>query len=170
MKKGFPINSFSMRLLLGFVALVILTTLSAGIPAFWITRGQLEQQAWSQVHNAQNATQSLLEAEQTRLADQIVLFAERPTLQQLARAPAGEVLQLYLQDFQHQSGLDMLTLCSMDNLVLASDGTLDECLPPHRQGFTLLDNRPVILSQVEVMDNLTAELLGTATAGIWLDE
>lgn len=79
MKMFFSIHSFSMRILLGFVVLIFLTTLSAGVPAFRLSLTQLERQAWSQVANAQSATQSLLEAEQTRLKNQLVLFTERPS-------------------------------------------------------------------------------------------
>ena len=78
-------RSFSMRLILGAFALILLTTFSAGIPAYWLARAQLERQAWSQVDGAQRATRSLLQAEQDRLFNLATLFAERPTLQQLAR-------------------------------------------------------------------------------------
>lgn len=158
-----------MRLLLGFVALIILTTLSAGVPAFWLTRAQLERQAWSQVDNAQNATQSLLEAEQNRVANQLVLFAERPTLQQLTREQLVDELQLYLRDFQSQSALDMLLLCTTDNLPLAGDDNFAECIPGDITGFNLLDGRPAILAQQVVTDDTSRRPLGTATAGIWLE-
>lgn len=158
-----------MRLLLGFVALIILTTLSAGVPAFWLTRAQLERQAWSQVENAQNATQSLLEAEQNWVANQLVLFAERPTLQQLTREQLVDELQLYLRDFQSQSALDILLLCTTDNLPLAGDDNFAECIPGDITGFNLLDGRPAILAQQVVTDDTSRRPLGTATAGIWLE-
>lgn len=168
MKKFLSINSFSMRLLFGFVALIILTTLSAGVPAFWLTRTQLERQAWSQVDNAQSATQSLLEAEQNRVENQLALFTERPTLQQLIREESGDELQLYLQDFQAQSDLDILLLCTADNLPLAGDESFTECLPSNKTGFNLLDGRPANLAQQGVTDDTSGRSLGTATAGIWL--
>lgn len=158
-----------MRLLLGFVALIILTTLSAGVPAFWLTRAQLERQAWSQVDNAQNATQSLLEGEQNRVANQLVLFAERPTLQRLTREQSVDELQLYLQDFRSQSALDVLLLCTTDNLPLAGDNNFAECIPGDITGFSLLDGRPALLAQQVVTDNSSGRLLGMATAGIWLE-
>ena len=158
-----------MRLLLGFVVLIVLTTLSAGVPAFWLTRTQLERQAWSQVDNAQSATQSLLEAEQNRVANQLVLFTERPTLQQLIREQSVDELQLYLQDFQAQSNLDILLLCTADNLPLASDNRFAECIPGNITGFNLLDGRPTILAQQVVTDDISGRPLGTATAGIWLE-
>ena len=170
MKKYISINSFSMRLLLGFVTLIVLTTLSAGVPAFWLTRSQLERQAWSQVDNAQSATQSLLEAEQNRLTNQLILFTERPTLERLIREQKVEELQRYLRDFQSQSGLDMLLLCSADGLLLAGSDNFTECLPKTGQGFTVLNGRPAVLTQQAVTDETTGLPQGTAVAGIWLEE
>jgi PAS domain S-box-containing protein len=169
MNKFFSIQSFSVRLWLGFVVLIVLTTLSAGVPAFWLTRTQLERQAWLQVDNAQSATQSLLAAEQNRVANQLVLFTERPTLQQLAREQSADELQLYLQDFQSQSGLDILYLCTADNLPLAGDGGFTECSASDMPGFNLLNGRPAILAQQVITDDTSGRPLGTAVAGIWLE-
>jgi hypothetical protein len=170
MKKFLSIHSFSVRLLLGFVILIVLTTLSAGVPAFWLTRTQLERQAWSQVENGQYATQSLLEAEQTRLANQLLLFADRPTLEQLIREQSADELQLYLQDFQSQSALDFLLLCTVDNLPLAGDSSFSECVSSDMKGFILLNGRPALLSRQVVTDEGSGRPLGTALAGIWLEQ
>ncbi len=170
MKKFFSINSFSMRLLLGFIALIVLTTLSAGVPAFWLTSSQLERQTWSQVNSAQSATQSLLEAEEDRLTNQLILFTERPTLKRLIREQAGDELQLYLQEFQAQSGLDILLLCGADRLPLAGSEHFAECLPGSMAGFSILNGRSAMLAQQTVIDEADGRSQGTAVAGIWLDE
>ncbi|MAU00729.1 MAG: hypothetical protein CL608_26590 [Anaerolineaceae bacterium] len=169
MKNFLTLNRFSVRLLLGFVILIVLTTLSAGVPAYWLTRSQLERQAWSQVHNAQIATQSLLEAEQERVAGQLVLFVERPTLQQLINTETAAELHLYLQDFQSQSGLDVLLLCTVDHVLLAGDSGISECPPDDHFGFVLLNGRPTILAQQVITDQISNRPLGTAVAGIWLE-
>lgn len=168
MKGFFALNSFSVRLLLGFMILIALTTLSAGLPAFWLTRSQLERQAWSQVASAQAATQSLLAAEQERLANQLGLFSERPTLQQLARNQATAELHLYLQDFQNQSGLDILLLCAADNTLLAGNSAFTDCPAEASQGVVLLDGRPALVVQQVVTDQQDERPLATAVAGIWL--
>lgn len=169
MKKFFSINSFSMQLLLGFVILIILTTLSAGVPAFWLTRMQLDRQAWSQVENAQSATQSLLEAEKNRVENQLILFTERPTLQQLIREQSVDELKLYLQDFQTQSNLDILLLCTPGNLPLVSENSFNECISGDLTGFSILNGRPAVLAQQVVTDDTSGPPLGTATAGVWLE-
>ena len=160
------LNSSSMRLLLGFFALIILTTLSAGVPAFWLTRTQLEREAWKQVGNAQSATQSLLMAEQNRVQDQLVLFTERPTLQRLISEQQTGDLQRYLQEFRAQSGLDILLLCTAgDELLAAADG-VTQCVPGEATGFTVLNGRPVFLAQGTAVSDAPAV---TATAGTWLE-
>lgn len=169
MKRVFSLNSFSVRLLLGFVILIILTTLSAGVPAFWLTRTQLERQAWSQVGNAQSATQSLLAAEQNRVESQLLLFTERPTLQQIIRAEAGDELQLYLQDFQSQSDLDILLLCTADEMPLFSHSSYSDCISDELTGFHMLNGRPAVLAQQVVINDATGQRLGTAAAGTWLE-
>lgn len=170
MKDFLSLHSFSVRLLLGFMILIGLTTLSAGVPAYWLTRSQLERQAWSQVASAQVATQSLLAAEADRLSNQLGLFSERPTLQQLTRSQAADELPLYLQDFQNQSGLDILLLCTVDGVLLAGDSGFTSCPAAEDQGIVLLDGRPAILAQQVVIDQQNGRPLGTAVAGRWLED
>ena len=121
-------RNFSTRLLAAFLLLIVLTTLSTSLPAYWLTRRQLEQQAWQNVQNARQATLSLLQAEQVRLADLAQLFSERPTLQLLVRNQSLAELTPYLQDFQTQSDLDILLFCQ-DGRVLAGDAALTACIP-----------------------------------------
>lgn len=71
---------FSTYLIAGFVIMIIACTISAGGPAYWITRNQLERQTWANVENARQATVSLMQAEQNQLNDLVTIFAERPTL------------------------------------------------------------------------------------------
>ena len=89
MKHSWLSPSFSAQLILALVVLILLTTFSAGIPAYLLTRSALEQQAWSQVEGGRRATRSLLAAEEERLASLVALFAERPTLQRLVLEEAG---------------------------------------------------------------------------------
>lgn len=159
---------FSTRLLLGFIILILLTTLSAGIPAYWLTRAQMERLAWSQVTNAQQATQSLLQAEQNRLNNQAVLLSERPTLQKLVREQSTVGLQMYLEAFQSRSDLSLMVFCDTAGTLLAGDLWLSDCA--RTPGFVLLDNRPALLVTQPVNDGESGERLGMVIAGIWLDE
>lgn len=170
MRRWFIIHSFSMRLLVAFLLLIVLTTLSTSVPAYWLTRRQLEQQAWQNVHNARQATLSLLQAEQVRLADLAQLFAERPTLQQLVHRNNLPELSAYLRDFQAQSDLDILVFCQ-DGRLLAGDAVFTAvCAAPSSNHFTLLNGLPAILASHPVTDTTNQQLLGATVTGRWLDE
>ena len=159
-----------MRLLLGLIALILLTTLSAGIPAYWLARSQLERQAWSQVDSAQRATGSLLQAEKARLENLAGLFAERPTLQRLIREENLTELQPYLQDFRTRSQLDILLYCDSNNQLLAGSLQLPDCFPGDPTGFQVVEGRATLLARQAVVDETNNERLGETVAGVWLDE
>lgn len=163
-------RSFSKRLILGAFALILLTTVSAGIPAYWLTRAQLERQAWSQVDGAQRATHSLLQAEQERLSSLATLFAERPTLQDLAREQATANLRPYLAAFREQSDLDILLFCDPGGRRLAGDGFAGDCTGAPAGNFVLIGTRPALLVQQPVDDRISGQILGSTIAGIWLDD
>lgn len=163
-------RSFSARLMLGLPFLILLTTISAGIPAYLLVRTQLERQAWSQVQGAQQATRSLLLAEQDRLSSLAGLFAERPTLQRLARGESQGDLSSYLEGFRRQSRLDLLLFCGADGQLQVGDVQLANCSETQADGFALIDANPMIMAVEPVADETSAQLLGTAVAGISLDQ
>jgi hypothetical protein len=80
MKLSKLFDSFPAQLILSFVLVVILTTVTAGLPAIWIIYQQLNQQAWSQVDLGIQATETLYAAKQTELKDLAIVTAQRPTL------------------------------------------------------------------------------------------
>lgn len=169
MKHSWLSPSFSAQLILALVVLILLTTFSAGIPAYLLTRSALEQQAWSQVEGGRRATRSLLAAEEERLASLVALFAERPTLQRLVLEEAGGELDAYLDAFRAQSELDLLLVCDATGRALAGDLGPQTCAGPPEQGFLLLDGRPAMVAGDEIID-AGGERLGSAWGAIWLDE
>ncbi|MBX3014063.1 MAG: PAS domain S-box protein [Caldilineaceae bacterium] len=161
---------FSTYLIAGFVILILASTISAGVPAYWITRNQLERQAWGNVENARQATASLLVAEQNRLRDLATIFAERPTLRRLVQTNDLAELQPFVRAFKVQSKVDLLLFCTPTGERLAGTERLDRCpaiAPPH---FTLIANQPALMVSQPVEDSTSATLLGLATVGIWLDQ
>lgn len=159
-------HHFSTRLLLVFLSLILLTTFSAGVPAYWLTRTELERQAWNQVQAGEQTTYSLVMAEQSRLENLVNLLAERPTLQALVINQDWTALESYLQAFQSQSELDILFFCGRNNTPILSYPAFTTC--PGTTGFTWLGDQPVLLTAYPVLapDNT---LLGTALIGLWLD-
>ncbi|HSM56616.1 MAG TPA: ATP-binding protein, partial [Candidatus Sulfomarinibacteraceae bacterium] len=119
---------------------------------------------------AQHATRSLLLAETERLSNLVTLFAERPTLQRLARERATAHLPPYLEAFRQQSRLDLLLFCDTGGQPLAGNTPPDTCPGPPTATVALVAGRPAILASQEVDDDASGQVLGTATAGIWLDE
>lgn len=169
MKRSWSASSFSARLVLAFFVLILLTTFSAGIPAYLLTRSALEQQAWSQVEGGRRATRSLLAAEEERLASLVTLFAERPTLQRLVQEGDAGELERYLAAFQEQSDLDLLLVCDGAGRELAGEGWQEQCAGPPEHSFLLLDGRPALVAGDEVI-GAGDERLARAWGGIWLDE
>ncbi|MBP6470906.1 MAG: HAMP domain-containing protein [Chloroflexi bacterium] len=168
MNKLFNRHSFIVQLVTGFVALILLTTLMAGVPAYLLTRVQLEKQAWLNVENARHSTLSLLRAEADRLADQTTLLAERPTLQRLVREQNLAELPGYLEEFRAQSGLDWLLFCNADGAVAGqAELACDTAVSPT---YALIANQPALIVSQPVADNLSGAPLGTAVAGITLND
>ncbi|GAB4581699.1 MAG: hypothetical protein Fur0022_44490 [Anaerolineales bacterium] len=119
------------RLVIGFVALVIITALAVGIPAILILRAQLDRQAQSQITQGQRSTQALLAAQQNELTSLALLTAQRPTLQELIAASSDE-LPPYLETLRTSADLDLIALCTPDGTlqVYAGSQTPELCTTP----------------------------------------
>ena len=152
-------HSLSWRLLLAFIAIIVLTTLSAGVPAFITIRRELESQAWTRVSDGGRVTEALLEAEKTRLSDLAVLVAQRPTLQELARQQDIRTLDGYLETIQETLDLDILVLSNMDGGVLARGA----------QSFPSVELRPVQGAAFQVIEGTRPEIALVASHDFYVD-
>ncbi len=157
------------RLVIVVVVLIVLTTLSAGVPAFLLARSQLEQQAWQRVDATARATQTLYDAAQRRVVDLTALLAERPTLRRLIQDGDAGAIEPYLRAFQEQSDLDLIALCNQEQVVAATVADLARCPIGPRNGVALVNDRPVLLAGREVLSSDIPETLGTVITGIRLD-
>jgi two-component system phosphate regulon sensor histidine kinase PhoR len=156
--------NFSTRLIMGLLALIVITTLSAGLPAYWLTEGQLEAQMWAQVDTARTATRSLFQAREAQLKATAFLLSERPTMARLLTEPGQAELEVYLAAFRRQSQLDILLICTGNLTVPAAESPLVDCPPPGTLSYTLLAERPALLVSQMVHPQ------GVIVAGAWLDE
>ena len=138
------VHSHRNRLLLSMIGLVFLTTLATSLTVFGLAQAQLARQRQIQLETAKSAIQSLLLAEQNRVTNQLVLFGERPTLQNLLQTDQAAALELYVQDFRSQSGLDFLAVYRADGTLVASNGRLNTYTSSSGQGFLLLNERPLL--------------------------
>ncbi len=159
----------SSRLILAFCLLILVTTLSAGVPAYWLIRQALEQQAQAHLQDARQATAALLQAEQERLADLATLLAERPTLQRLMQEPNRLELEQYLGVFQAGVELDGLLVCDVTQRPLTNDVFLPGCPSAAGDEVTLLAGQPAMVVTRQVMAGELGAGLGSVTAVLWLD-
>ncbi|KPK88676.1 MAG: hypothetical protein AMJ88_18580, partial [Anaerolineae bacterium SM23_ 63] len=170
------IRNLSFRLILAFVTIIILATVTAGAPAYWLISTELEQQAWTHISDGARVTQALLVVEKESLANLATLAAQRPTLQVLLEEGERESLVDYLQTFSFGVDLDILAVRDAEGTLLAhgipSPSWLD---PPYEVEVTfhhvpgpapslaLVASRPVYKAQ-------TGLLLGYVTVGLLLDD
>lgn len=113
-------RSLSLRFLFSFIAIIVITTLLAGVPAYISVRAELDRQAWTRVLDGGRVTMALLETEKDRLENLAILVAQRPTLQNLIQGGDFEALSKYLQTFQVTVGLDILVINDEFGKILAN--------------------------------------------------
>ena len=157
------------RLVIVLVVLIVLTTLSAGVPAYLLARSQLEQQAWEQVDATQRATESLYEASLGRVIDLTALLAERPTLRALVTDRDTAALESYLNGFMEQSDLDLSQLCDEDGAWITTGISLDLCAIAPDGGIVLVEGQPLMLARQAIRLEDSPETLGTVLSGLRLD-
>jgi PAS domain S-box-containing protein len=150
------LHSLSSRFLLAFIAIIAITTLSAGVPAYIIIRTELDRQSWTHVADGGRVTLALLETEKIRLENLAVLVSQRPTLQNLVQRGDMDSLNEYLQTFQKTVDLDVLVLSDKSGQVLAKGAEFNssvgspfsqeaafQALPGARTQLALSVSRPV---------------------------
>jgi hypothetical protein len=150
------LHSLSSRFLLAFIAIIAITTLSAGVPAYIIIRTELDRQSWTHVADGGRVTLALLETEKIRLENLAVLVSQRPTLQNLVQRRDMDALNEYLQTFQKTVDLDVLVLSDKSGQVLAKGAEFNssvgspfsqeaafQALPGARTQLALSVSRPV---------------------------
>jgi PAS domain S-box-containing protein len=160
----------STRLVLGLVILILTTTLSAGVPAYLITRAQLEAQAWQQVDATYRTTQSLYLAEESNSADLTTLLSERPTLRRLVEDDDLTGLNPYLQTYQGQSDFDFIQICDLEGELAMLGGKTALCPTAPGSGFELVDGRPALIAAQSILSNNFTETIGSVVTGKWLDD
>jgi hypothetical protein len=62
MRTIFDFRSLLVQMITAFIAIVILASITIGIPAIWLLQNQLDRQAWAQVEQGQRVTIALYES------------------------------------------------------------------------------------------------------------
>ena len=114
------LHSLSVRIILSFIGLVLLTAIAVGVPSVWLITNQLERQAWAQVDQGSRAAQALYAANKNELINLATLTVQRPTLQDLLTQENTETVANYLRTLQEGAQLDMVAVCDADQQIIAS--------------------------------------------------
>ncbi len=103
-------HNLSTRLLLSFVAVIVLAMLAVGLPALRLLENELERQATARVAQAASATEALYAARLREVEALARLAAERPTLYQLLSEGKVADLPPYLEAIRSTARLDGLAV------------------------------------------------------------
>lgn len=104
-------QSLVVRIVLSFLALILLTTTAVGLPAVLLIRSQANRQTWARLDQGRQTTAALYSAWQIRIEDLALLTSQRPTLIQLIHAGQEVDLADYLQALRKDTDLDLLLIC-----------------------------------------------------------
>jgi len=170
--KGHPaIGRLSTQLIIAFVVAIIITTIVAGLPAYWLIRDELEHQAWERLGNAERVTLSLFEAEKSNLSSLATLTSQRPTLQLYLREGAIQDLSDYLNKYTAGSELDILIVYDISGQPIANGNSisLNQELPyPIDITYFVgqeVEPKLVLLASKPIYNEIKNELLGSVTVG-----
>jgi signal transduction histidine kinase len=106
-----PRRSLAAQLMLSLAGLALLSVLMVGPPAMGLVRDQLQDQAWAQVQQGQQASRALYSAQQSELIGLATLTAQRPTLAALLQANDAAALRAYLDLLRQGADLDLIAIC-----------------------------------------------------------
>ena len=132
------LHSLSAQMILSFILAVLLTAVTAGLPAIWLIRDQLDRQAWTQVDQASRATRALYAARQSETADLATLTAQRPTLREIVAQGDQATLTAYLRALQTGARLGLVVVCDAARHPAAQAGAVsagDACSMSETTGF-----------------------------------
>jgi PAS domain S-box-containing protein len=116
------LHSLSVQMILSFVLAVLLTAITAGLPAIWLIRDQLDREAWTQVDQSSRATRALYAARQSEVADLATLTAQRPSLRESVAQGDQSALTAYIRTLQTGARLGLVVVCDAARRPVAHAG------------------------------------------------
>jgi PAS domain-containing protein len=135
LKRIVDIRSLPVQMISAFVALVILATVTVGVPSITMLQRQLDHQAWSQLEQGQRAATALYGAQMRELKNLVTLTAQRPTLHQLLDQQDPIALLDYLYTLQKGAGVDWIEICSASQTIVTTVTYLDICESGLLEGY-----------------------------------
>jgi PAS domain S-box-containing protein len=174
------LHSLRARMILSFVAPVLLLAITIGAPVIYLVPQQLDQQAWAKVEQGHRAAQALYAAQQNEVRHLATLAAGRPTLHELLVKKETTVLATYLQTLQLEADLDLVLICDAQRRPVVQPGVspadaLCSINPPSGFALVQMDSHPQIwlfaahTLQIMSSDGQTG-FHGQVLAGLHLDD
>lgn len=122
----FTPRSLQFQMIVSFVFTAALVAAVSGLPAIWVIREQLDQQAWSQIDRGQKAARLLYANRLEEMADFARLVAGYLSLQEGVGAAYQGGLSAMLNPMLVEKGYDVLWVCASDGQALTLAGEAPE--------------------------------------------
>jgi PAS domain S-box-containing protein len=169
------LSTLPARMVLGFIFLVLLMAVAAGLPAFWILRNQFERQSWQLLEQGRNTTRALYSNSRNEVTRLAILTAQRPRLHELVALGDQAALLDYMQTLQSGAGLDTLLICTPRNERLAVTGhalPADGCHSAEQGQYFVAENPPATAVWLLAAHPLAGEAAGRGhvVVGVLLDD
>jgi PAS domain S-box-containing protein len=119
----FDLRSLSVQIITAFITIVILASVTVGIPAILLLQNQLDRQARAQLEQGRTVTIALFDSHYREVLNLAILTAQRPTLQELLSQNDQLALTDYLITLQSGAGLDWILVCDSNDQLIASTDT-----------------------------------------------
>ena len=174
MKKIFDTNRLSIRLVGSFLLLVLMTALAVGLPAIWLIKGQLDEQAWAQIQQGETTAVSLYEKRHLELQNYAILTAQRPTLKTLLEAEDFQGLGSYLLTLKEGANLDLIDICLGQQSNIGTHPILSTCGYPAEGRFLLVDaagsKQAWMIARAEIEGTENQVIVGQALDDLFAEE
>jgi two-component system phosphate regulon sensor histidine kinase PhoR len=119
-KTIFDFRSLFVQMITAFIAIVILASITVGIPAICLLQNQLDRQAWAQIEQGQRVTIALHNSHYNEILNLAILTAQRPTLQEMLAQHDLSALTGYLITLQSGADLDGIMICDPEDQLVAT--------------------------------------------------
>lgn len=162
------VRSLPTRLIVSFVAVIVLATLVVGVPALRLIEEALARQVDARLVQGSSATEALYAAHLREMQALVTLSAERPTLQRLLEAQDAAALPAYLETIRETAGLDGLGVVDASGTLLAQ-APVGARLPPFLSLTTSGDSptiRPLMMAERPALASVATALVQTADGAL----
>ena len=112
---------FFTQLIFIFMLFTLGTVVGLGVPAAWLIKQGMDTQLHALIDQSNQTTLALFSNKHNQIRNLATLLVERPTLQEfLLETQEIEALEVYLEAFRENSGMDAISICDSDGSLAAA--------------------------------------------------